>query len=91
MINSSSLEKRIENIEKRNAMVSRDKAWETSIFRKLTIAILTYFFAYLFLVFTDSPHPFIGALFPPTGFVLSTLSLPFIKHWWLSRTHTYLR
>lgn len=78
------LKRRIENIETRNAHVSRDKAWETSMFRKLTIAVMTYFFACVFLLFTDSPHPFIGALFPPTGFILSTLSLPIIKRWWLS-------
>jgi len=78
------LKRRIENIEKRNALVSRDKAWETSMFRKLTISVMTYLFACVFLLFTDSPHPFIGALFPPTGFILSTLSLPIIKRRWLS-------
>lgn len=84
MANANALEKRIEIIEKRNKRVENDKDCETSLFRKLTIAVMTYFFAYVFLLFTDSPHPYIGALFPPTGFILSTLSLPFIKRWWLS-------
>jgi hypothetical protein len=84
MTSTNALEKRVEIIEKRNARVENDKAWETSMFRKLTIAVMTYFFACVFLLFTDSPHPFIGALFPPTGFILSTLSLPIIKRWWLS-------
>ncbi len=78
------LKRRIENIETRNVLVSQDKAWETSLFRKLMIAVMTYFFACIFLLFTGSPHPFIGALFPPTGFILSTLSLPIIKRRWLS-------
>lgn len=84
MTSTNALEKRVEIIEKRNTRVENDKAWETSMFRKLTIAVMTYFFACMFLLFTDSPHPYIGALFPPTGFILSTLSLPFIKRWWLS-------
>jgi len=84
MTNANTLEKRVEIIEERNRRVENDKAWETSMFRKLTLAVMTYFFACMFLLFTDSPHPYIGALFPPTGYILSTLSLPFIKHWWLS-------
>ncbi len=85
MTNTNSLEKRVEIIEERNERVENDKAWETSAFRKFMIALLTYFFACLFLLFTASPHPFIGALFPPMGYILSTLSLPFIKRWWISK------
>lgn len=84
MTDANPLQKRVETIEERNKRVENDKAWETSMFRKLTIAVMTYFFACIFLLFTDSPHPYIGALFPPTGFILSTLSLPLIKRWWLS-------
>ena len=36
------LEKRVSAIESRNQRVERDKQWETSLFRKITIAILTY-------------------------------------------------
>ncbi len=36
------LEKRIEAIEKRNKKVETDKAWETSMTRKICIMVLTY-------------------------------------------------
>ena len=36
------LEKEIEKIKERNKRVEKDKAWETSIVRKIAIAILTY-------------------------------------------------
>ena len=32
----------IEQIKQRNARVEADKAWETSLFRKILIAVLTY-------------------------------------------------
>lgn len=32
----------IEQIKQRNARVESDKAWETSLFRKILIAVLTY-------------------------------------------------
>ena len=36
------LEKEIELIKERNKRVEKDKAWETSMLRKVSIAILTY-------------------------------------------------
>jgi len=36
------LEQEIQTIQQRNARVEVDKAWETSIFRKVSIALLTY-------------------------------------------------
>lgn len=83
----TNLEKEIENIQERNKRVEIDKAWETSFFRKITIAILTYFVIVLFFVFAQLPNPFLNAIVPTLGFVLSTLSLPFFKQIWLKYIH----
>ena len=75
--------KRIEAIEQRNKRVEMDKAWETSLGRKITIAILTYVTVVLFFLIAELPKPFLNSLVPTAGFVLSTLSLPFFKRMWI--------
>jgi len=77
------LEKRLEAIEQRNKKVELDKAWETSWSRKIIIAILTYITIVLFFFVAELPKPFINSIVPTTGFVLSTLSLPFFKKVWI--------
>ena len=79
------LEKRVTEIEKRNARVEGDKAWETSTLRKILIVILTYIFAVLYLKIADTTNPFLGAVVPCAGFFLSTQTLNIIKKKWLSR------
>lgn len=76
-------EKRLDAIEQRNKKVELDKAWETSWSRKIIIAVLTYAVIVLFFYFAQLPKPFINSIVPTTGFVLSTLSLPFFKKLWL--------
>ena len=77
----------IEEIKKRNAKVEADKAWETSKTRKILVDVLTYAVIVLFFYFADLPKPFINAIVPTAGFVLSTLSVPFFKKFWLKRNH----
>lgn len=77
------LEKEIEKIKQRNARVEADKAWETSLFRKILIAALTYVVVVLFFMFADLPKPFVNAIVPTAGFVLSTLSIPLFKKFWI--------
>jgi len=77
------LEKRVTAIEKRNLKVEVDKAWEVSFSRKIIIAILTYIVIVLFFISASLPNPFINALVPTAGFVLSTLSLPGFKRIWI--------
>lgn len=79
------LEKRIEEIEKRNKRVEGDKAWETSALRRVLIIILTYIFAVLYLKVADTTNPYFGAVVPCAGFFLSTLGINFIKKIWLSK------
>lgn len=79
------LEKRIEEIEKRNKRVEEDKAWETSALRRVLIIILTYIFAVLYLKVADTTNPYFGAVVPCAGFFLSTLGINIIKKYWLKK------
>lgn len=77
------IKKDIREIKERNERVEKDKAWETSLFRKVIIAILTYIVIVIFFFFAKLPNPFINAIIPTIGFVLSTLSIPFFKKIWI--------
>lgn len=76
------LEKRIVAIEKRNQRVEQDKAWETSWTRRISIGILTYGVVVTYLLIISNDKPFINALVPAIGFVLSTLVLRRIRDIW---------
>jgi hypothetical protein len=76
-------ETRIKIIEQRNKKVELDKAWESSLSRKIIIAILTYITIVLFFTVAKLPKPFVNSIVPTTGFILSTLTLPFFKRIWI--------
>ncbi|MBI4598788.1 hypothetical protein HY734_01170 [Candidatus Uhrbacteria bacterium] len=78
-----SLQTEIERIQERNRRVELDKKWETSAFRKLAVAMLTYFVIVLFFAAAGLPKPFVNAFVPTMGFILSTLSLPAFKSVWI--------
>ncbi len=73
------IEKRLNAIEQRNKRVELDKAWETSLSRKIIIVALTYITIVLFFMVAQLPKPFLNSIVPTTGFVLSTLSLPLFR------------
>ncbi len=77
------LEKEIEEIKARNSKVEADKAWEVSWARRLFIAAGTYIIASAWLILIHDTFPLLKAVVPPVGYLLSTLSLPFIKKWWI--------
>lgn len=77
------LQLEIEEIKKRNQRVEANKAWETSWTRKIVITILTYIVIVVFFYFAELPKPFINAIIPAIAFVLSTLTVPLFKKWWL--------
>lgn len=76
------LEKRIEKIEERNSKVELDKSWETSWTRKILLAIFTYIAIALYLKFVVGINPWVNAIVPSVGFLLSTLTLPYFKKLW---------
>jgi hypothetical protein len=79
------LQKEIEKIKERNKKVEADKAWETSTLRKVTIALVTYFFITMLMMILEITDPFISAIIPTAGYLLSTLSIGVVKTWWLKR------
>lgn len=83
----TALEVRVAAIEERNARVEADKAWETSLFRKVTLGVLTYVVIALYLWYIKSDDPFTSALVPAVGFFLSTLTLPFIRDYWVNNMY----
>ncbi len=84
------LQKDIEQIKARNVRVEADKAWETSVTRKLMIAILTYAVIVIFFGAAGLPKPFISAIVPTMGFLLSTLSVGVVKRWWVRKNRSNL-
>jgi len=79
----SQLLARLEKIEARNRKVEKDKAWETSSIRKLAIAIITYLTLAGYFSLVLKINPWINAIVPTIGFLLSTLSFSIVKKIWL--------
>ena len=77
------MRKEIELIKERNKRVELDKAWETSKTRRMLIALMTYFVIVIFLFTIDASQPWLVALVPTIGYVLSTLTLPIFKKFWV--------
>jgi len=77
----------IDSIKERNRKVEADKAWETSFTRRFIIAVLTYLIVVLFLYLINVQNPWLNALVPTGGFLLSTLTLPFVKRWWINKLY----
>ncbi|MDY0029213.1 MAG: hypothetical protein RBR86_04630 [Pseudobdellovibrionaceae bacterium] len=73
------------DIQERNACVEQDKAWETSKTRRAVIAGMTYIVATLYMMSLGVSQPMLNALIPTGGYLLSTLSLPFVKKIWMGR------
>ena len=77
----------ITQIQQRNKKVELDKAWETSITRKIIILILTYLVIVVFFYIAKLPYPFYNALVPTIAFILSTSSIPVFKKIWIKYIH----
>ena len=82
-MNQEELENEIRNLKERNKKVELNKAQETSLTRKIIIAVLTYFVIVLFFKTANLPKPFINSIVPTLGFLLSTLSLIVFKKFWI--------
>jgi uncharacterized membrane-anchored protein len=82
-MNIDQIKTEIDKINARNKRVEGDKAWETSIFRKILIAVLTYIVIVIFFFIAGLPDPFINSVIPTAAFVISTASLPFFKKIWI--------
>ncbi|MEK6954820.1 MAG: hypothetical protein AABX01_07440 [Candidatus Micrarchaeota archaeon] len=81
------LEKEVKKIKERNASVETEKAWETSHSRRALLMAFTYLAIGAYLQAVSIPEPWLNALVPTAAFMLSTLTLPFIKKLWIK--HIY--
>lgn len=79
------IEQEILKIKERNVRVEQDKAWERSWSRRLTIAVFTYIIAEAWLLIISEPNSWLKAFVPVVGYILSTLSLPPIKKFWVNK------
>ncbi len=79
------LEQEIIALKARNARVEADKAWEISWTRRILIAVMTYVIAAIWLVLINDTKPFLKALVPAVGYLLSTISIGVVKKWWVGR------
>jgi hypothetical protein len=81
------LSREIQAIKERNRKVESDKDWETSKTRKFIIAMFTYLAIALYMQAISLPMPWVNAIVPTAGFLLSTLTLPFFKKIWLKKSY----
>ncbi len=87
MISINDLEKEISAIKARNKRVETDKAWETSWTRKFLLATFTYLGIGFYLRAINIDKPWLNAIVPSVGFLLSTLTLPVFKKIWERYLH----
>jgi len=81
----SDIKKRLFAIEKRNRKVELDKTWETSLTRRFLILIFTYALIGLYMNAINVNQPWLNAVIPSLGFLLSTLTMNLIKNLWLKK------
>lgn len=76
-------ENEINKIKDRNKKVELDKSWETSWTRRICICILTYIVVIIYsYIVRNYDNIFLSSLVPVIGFILSTLSLKYIRKIW---------
>lgn len=85
-MNLDQLEKEVVEIKKRNLKVEKDKEWETSTTRRILLFVFTYLAMGFYMGAIGIERPWLNAVIPSIGFLLSTLTLPFFKKLWESYT-----
>jgi len=83
MITLSSLAQEVEQIKERNRRVEIDKQWETSMMRKVLLILFTYGSIGLYMYAIGVNKPWLNAVIPSIGFLLSTLTLSYFKKCWI--------
>lgn len=82
-MDNKEIEKEILKIKERNKRVELDKAWETSLARRICICILTYIVVVIYsIVINKNTSIWLSSLVPVIGFTLSTLSLKLVRNIW---------
>lgn len=84
MTDLSQITEKIEALEARNRRVEIEKAWEVSAFRRITIALGTYFAVSLYLCFLGIDMAWLHAVVPVAGFLLGTMTLGALRVLWVN-------
>lgn len=82
MATLKTLENEIQKLKERNKRVETDKEWETSYVRRFLLAAFTYLAIGFYLNAIGVQEPWLNAIVPSIGFLLSTFTLPFFKGLW---------
>ncbi len=82
MANLADIQSEIEKIKARNERVEKDKAWETSWVRRISIAVSTYILITIFLIIIKVEKPLLSAIIPAAAYLISTATLVILKNWW---------
>ena len=78
------LEDLVWRMRDRNQRVEQEKAWETSHTRRRLLSGLTYAVTAFVFWQISVPSPFTQALIPLTGYLISTLTIPWARQLWLA-------
>jgi len=81
------IEREIKKVHERNKRVESDKAWELSLTRKAVISVFTYLVVVFWLWTIKVPDPWLNAAIPAIAFILSTLTLPILKKYWINNVY----
>jgi hypothetical protein len=81
----SDIKKRLSSIENRNRKVELDKAWETCWLRRFYILVLTYILIALYMNIIGVDKAWLNAVVPSLGFLVSTLTIGYLKLLWIKR------
>ena len=76
-------EELLKAILERNKRVEAEKAWEQSFTRRGFLTLMIYLTAALLLWLTNEERFLLLSLIPAIGYFFSTLSLPWVKRWWM--------
>ena len=83
LMKTQEITEQLNKINERNKKVETDKAWEVSFIRRLFISIVTYIIASIWLWSINELNFLLKAIVPTAGYVLSTLSIPQLKKFWI--------
>jgi hypothetical protein len=86
MAEQQTLEERVAKLEARNRRVEADKAWETSLTRRVSIMILIYLTVVFYLHFVIHINPWVNGLVPVIGYSVSTLTISRLKKHYTDRS-----
>ncbi len=75
-------------IQERNARVEADKAWETSLTRRVMIVIGTYIIVCAYLNILGVEQAYLHAFVPAGAYIISTLGLGKIKQIWITNIYS---